>query len=309
MQTLVMERSIWVSATRERIWAAINTPEQLVQWFAPALPGAVLQSDDGGKITVHFGPMGFDFAKLDVIAPMRQVSMCSLPDQLLTATYTLEEEKGGTQVQVSLSGFERLPQASQEDRIRLSKAACDKTLQNLKAYLDGNELPFPQTHTGPLFGQWTQPDGLTAIERSIWINAAPARVWETIVDPKQIQIWFSPNTPWQRTAEQVGGRLFVLNAETNAEQYVEVIEQLDKPHKLVTRCLPEAPDTVVKYRTYTLQEEKGGTQVFLTLAGYDAEPEETRWGHMEQDSSGFGLMLGNIKAHIEGTDLPWPMGF
>jgi len=309
MKTRIMERSIWISATRERVWEALTNPEQLVNWFVPTLPGAVLQGDDSGKITAHFGPMGIDFAKLDQVDPLRQVIIRSLPDQFVTVTYTLEDQKGGTQVLVAISGFEQMPQDSREDRIQYCEAGWDKALKNLKAYIDGDALPFPQAYTGPLFGYWTKPQERLGVERSIWIKASCERVWQAVTDPKQIQAWFSPNTPLQLTALAVGGRFFIPNAETNTEQYVEIIELLDPPYQIVTRCLPEAPDTVVKYKTYTLQEENGGTRLTLTFTGYEPEAEEIRWNHMEENSAGFGVMLQNIKASIEGGDLPFPFGF
>jgi hypothetical protein len=130
-----------------------------------------------------------------------------------------------------------------------------------------------------------------------------------LVDPKKLQQWFSPTTPWQLSALEVGGRFYVENAETQAEMYVEVIEVLDPPHKLMTRCLPEAPDTAVKYKGYTLIEEEGGTRLLLTYAGYEAESDASRWGHMEENSAGFAMALQNIKAFAEEEPLPFPFGF
>jgi uncharacterized protein YndB with AHSA1/START domain len=309
MTSLATERSIWISSTRERVWDALTNPEQLALWFVPTLPGVVLQRDDSNKITAHMGPMGIDFVTLDVIDPLNCVSMRSLPDQVITITYALSDQKDGTQVMVTASGFERLSPEAREERIQLCASGWEKALKNLKSHIDGDALPFPQAYTGPLFGYWRLPQEKVGIERSIWIKASCERVWQAVVDPKQIQQWFSPNTAWELTALQVGGRFFIPNPETHAEQYVEVIELLDPPYQLVTRCVPEAPDTVVKYKTYMLQEENGGTRLTLTYTGYTPEPEETRWNHMEENSVGFGMMLQNVKAFIEGEGLPFPYGF
>lgn len=309
MNSLVIERSIWISNTRERVWEALTNPEQIAQWFVPSLPGVVLQKDENNKLTAHMGPMAIDFVALDAIEPLKRISVRSLPDQVITATYTLADQKGGTQVTIVVSGFDRLAAESRQERLQMCTSGWDKALKNLKAHIDGAALPFPQAHTGPLFGYWRLPQEKAGVERSIWIKASCERVWQAVVDPQQLQQWFSPNTPWQLSALQVGGRFYVLNTETNAEQYVEIIELLDPPYQLVTRCLPEAPDTIVKYKTYALQEESGGTRLTITLIGYEPEAEETRWNHMEQDTVGFGMMLQNLKASVEGEALPFPFGF
>jgi hypothetical protein len=57
------------------------------------------------------------------------------------------------------------------------------------------------------------------------------------------------------------------------------------------------------------KEEHGGTRLTLTLAGYEQEPDDTRWGHIEENAFGFGMMLQNTKAHAEGRNLPFPWGF
>jgi uncharacterized protein YndB with AHSA1/START domain len=210
---------------------------------------------------------------------------------------------------VTLTGFEALPEDTREDRFQLSGAGWEKALKNLKAYVEGETLPFPDAYVGPLFGYWREPKEKLAIERNIWIDASRERVWSAITDPKQLQQWFSPNTVWQLSKLEVGGRFYVHNDETNADMYVQIIERLDPPHQLITRTVPEPPDTVDKSTIYTLIEENGGTRLILTLIGYEPEAESSRWGHMEQDAFGFGMMLQNTKAFVEGNPLPFPWGF
>ena len=135
------------------------------------------------------------------------------------------------------------------------------------------------------------------------------RVWRALTDAKQIQLWFSPTTPWELSALEAGGRLYVHNADTNSEMYVEIIELLDPPHQFATRTVPEPPDTIVNGKKYTLKEENGGTRLTVTLSGYEQEPEDSRWSNMEENTFGFGMMLQNTKAYIEGKALPFPGGF
>lgn len=146
------------------------------------------------------------------------------------------------------------------------------------------------------------------VERSIWINAPRERVWKTITDPEQLEKWFSPGTEWQGTGLQVGGKLYVLDPETQAEMYTQVIEVVDPPRQLVTRSLPE-PEEVSYVTNWMLTEENNGTRLTILHTGYELAPMDTRNMSMEQNAFGFGMMLGNIKAVVEGTPLPMPGGF
>jgi len=309
MERLMVERSIWIAASREQVWKAITHPDQIAQWLVPNLPGVLMKNDANGKITVHLGEMGVDFVILEADEELHQATIHSLPDRLIAVTYTLNDEKGGTQVTVALTGFESLPEGAREDRLAQGGPAWEKALQNLKNHVDGAELAFPQAFVGPLFGYWRETRKTVAIERSIWIAAPRERVWRAITDPKQIQQWFSPATPWELSALEVGGRLYVYDAENDTEMYTQTIELVDPPHRLVTRSVAEPPDTMVQDTMYTLVEENGGTRLTLTYSGYEQEPDATRWSHMEENSFGFGMMLQNTKAFIEGEALPFPGGF
>jgi uncharacterized protein YndB with AHSA1/START domain len=305
---MTVERSIWINASRERIWQALTDPEQILKWFVPALPGQMIL-DEAGKLIVQLGPVNIDFALLESCIEPQQLSLRTLPDRLITTNYRLTEENDGTRLTAITSGFELLIPSAQEERRNLSSAGWEKTLQNLNAFVTGAELPFPYAAVGPLFGYWRDSKSTLATERSIWIDAPRERVWTAITDPQQIQAWSSPATAWELSALELGGRLYIRNEESNAEQYVEIIELLDPPNQLATRTIPEAPDTVVKGKIYTLTAEKGGTRLTVTLSGYEQEAEDTRWGNMEQNAFGFGMMLQNAKAYIEGAELPFPFGF
>ena len=308
MEHVTVERSIWIAAPRERVWHAVTDPAQVVQWLVPNLPGALMQRDDSGKVTIQIGEMGVDFVTLDVVEPMRRAAYGSLPDRLITTTYTLEDDKDGTRVTITMSGFEALPEDARADRLDQSGAGWEQALKNLNAYVAGTELPFPQAYVGPLFGYWRESRKKLAVERSIWIAAPRERVWRAITDPKQLQQWFSPTTAWELSALEVGGRLFAPNAETGAEMYVQVIELIDPLCRFVTRSEPEPPATP-EVTAYTLLEEKGGTRLTVTHSGYELEPDDTRWNNMERNTFGFGMMLQNTKAYLEGASLPFPGGF
>ncbi|MFN8531789.1 MAG: SRPBCC family protein [Anaerolineae bacterium] len=303
-----VERSIWINAPRERVWQAIIQPDQLAQWFLPPAMGAQMKRDEKGMLFVSLGGMDVPVAIIEVVSESHQLISHSVPDMLLTTTYTLEDENNGTRLTVRLSGFEKLPEQAAQERLEPSGAGWDKALNNLKAHLDGAALPFPEGYTTSLYGYRRESKELFAVERSIWIDAPRARVWQAITDPKQLQQWFSPSTPWGLTALEVGGRLYTYHVETETETYAEVIEHVDPPLQLVTRTAVTPPDTP-HFTTWRLDEEQGGTRLTITHSGYELEPETTRHPNMEQNAFGFGMMLANAKAYNEGKALPYPFGF
>jgi uncharacterized protein YndB with AHSA1/START domain len=308
MDKIVMERSLWIPAPRERVWGAVSEPEQLGQWFLPPVMAGAMKRGDGGKILVSLGPMEADVAVLEAVEPPRQVTSRSLPDGLIATTYTLDEKDGGTQVTITMSGFEALPEGSRHDRLNVSGTTWEKALENLKAHVVGGELPHPFAGVAPLFGYWRRLETMMAVERSIWIKASRERVWQAITEPGQIQKWFSPGSTFKATGEQPGSRLYVENPENGEEMYVQILDVIEPPSRLVShsKAEPHEPSFVT---SYTLTEENGGTRLTLTYTGYEGVAEDARPQSMEENTFGFGMMLQNIKAHVEGTEMPFPFGF
>jgi uncharacterized protein YndB with AHSA1/START domain len=303
-----VERSIWINAPRERVWQGILQPDQLAQWFLPPALGAQMKRDDTGMLFVSMGGMEIPVAVIEVVSEARQLISRSVPDMLLTTTYTLEDEKEGTRLTVTMSGFDALSEQAAQERLAPSGAGWEKALNNLKAYIDGAELPFPEGYITSIYGFRRESKDALAIECSIWINASREKVWGAITDPKQLQGWYSPTTLWLLTALEVGGRFYTYDIQTETEMYAEVIERLDPPRQLVKRSVAKPPETS-QVTTWLLEEEKGGTRATITNSGYELQPEGTRHPNMEQNAMGFGMALANLKAYNEGQPLPNPYGF
>ncbi len=306
MEQITVERSILIDAPRERVWQALTEPAQIGQWFLPPALGASLTQDASGALVVSLGPMQIALATLEIVDAAQRVRSRGLPDDLLTVDYTLADEPGRTRVTVTMSGFEALPADARQDRLEQSGAAWGKALENLRASVAGAALPFPEGYVAACYGYRREPREALAVERSIWIRAPRERVWQALTDPKQVEQWFSPGTEWSLSSPGVGGRLFVRNPETGAEMYTQVIEQIDPPQRLATRSAPE-PGEAVSTTAYTLVEEGAGTRLTITYAIY--EQGEGGWMALEQHAFGFGMMLLNVKACVEGEPLPVPGGF
>ena len=308
MEQIKVERSIWIDTPRERVWQAITDPAELAQWLLPPALGAEMKRDAHGTILVSMGGMEIPVAVLEEVDPPRHVRSYGLPDHVISINYLLEEENDSTRVTVTMSGFEDLPVDARQDRILPSGKAWEKALANLKAYVTGIALPFPEGYVAALFGYRRESERSFAVERSIWIDAPRERVWSAVTDPAQLESWFSPGTSWKLTALEVGGRLFTPDPETGNETNVQVIQLVDPPQRFVTHSLPATPGSS-EVTAYLLQEERGGTRLTITNSGYELLPEDGRWSAMEQNAFGFGMMLENLRAYIESKDLPTPGGF
>jgi uncharacterized protein YndB with AHSA1/START domain len=308
MAPISVERSIWIAAPRERVWQAVVEPEQLAQWFLPPALGAQLRRDDSGKLSVLMGPMAVEVAVFEQIDPPRQLISRGLPDRLIAAAYALEEENGGTRVTVRLTGLDTLPAAAAQERLGPTGAGWEKALQNLKAFVEGAPLPFPDGVLTSVFGYRREKAGKLAVERSIWIAAPRERVWRAITDPKQVEQWFSPGTAWRLSALEAGGQLSVYDPETDSDKYIQIIELVDPPHRFVTHSVAEPPAPAY-VSSWTLDEENGGTRLTITHSGYELVSGDTRHNNVEQNGFGFGMMLDNLRAMVEGRTLPYPGGF
>lgn len=305
MDHLNVERSIWIDAPPQRVWQAVTEPGQLAQWFLPSGLGFEMGLAEDGTLSVLMGPMSNNVARLEGLDAPRQVTIRSLPDSLLATTYSLEPDMNGTRVTVRLSGLEALPPDAAQERIEPLRRGWSKALENLKAFVEGREVPHPEGFVSSVYGYRRESPQVLAVERSIWIDASRERVWQAITDPAQIAQWFSPGTEWRGSGLRVGGTLSVYDPETDSEMYVQVIDAVDAPRRFVTRTQDEPAHVTI----WTLNEEDGGTRLTLTYTGYENEPDDARHNNMEQNAFGFGMMMENLKAVIEGEALPYPGGF
>lgn len=137
------------------------------------------------------------------------------------------------------------------------------------------------------------------VKRSIWINAPRERVWKAVSEPDQIAAWFAPGTEFKMEDNTVS---ILMDGQWLPVASIEVV---DPPSELTTRGLP---DKIIA-TSYILEEENGGTRFTVIEKGLESLPAEDREKHLEQDSAGWELALGNLNAYIEGKPLVKPEGF
>ena len=142
----VLEHTIWVDTPRERAWQAITETEQIKQWWGANGYAEITDLSPDAKIKFSTGD-GPIFATIRRVDPLHEFlyewpphpRYFSVP---FVTSYTLEEENGGTRVTFSESGFEAWPD-DEVRRARFERISSEfrMVLENLKAYLEGRNLP------------------------------------------------------------------------------------------------------------------------------------------------------------------------
>src|SRR5215469_8686594 len=132
METVVIERSIVVTADRERVWQAITAPEHIAHWFEPIrferlAVGEALTFSWGGEGSIALVEPMERFGFRWQIAPPH-------PAQTLVI-FALETVPEGTRITVTEQGFEALPDEVREIRFQDNVQGWEKELGELLAYL------------------------------------------------------------------------------------------------------------------------------------------------------------------------------
>jgi len=149
MEKLAVERTVWIAAPRERAWRAVTEPEQLDRWYATYYRWEIPALQVGTTIKFYNKDNNTDFmlATIEVVDPPRQFTLRWQPDQqypamTLITSFLLEEENGGTRVTISESSYESLPDDERQQWLDATGAGYTKSMENLKAHLEGRSLPY-----------------------------------------------------------------------------------------------------------------------------------------------------------------------
>ena len=140
METIAVERTIWINAPRERVWSAITDSAQIQQWWGGGDYWEITALHVGA--TIKFGdPNDLMVASVAVVDPPREFSIRWPPQPQyhninMYTSFVLAEENGGTRVTVSETGFEGLPDDLRQKRMDQTSKGYATVLANLKALLE-----------------------------------------------------------------------------------------------------------------------------------------------------------------------------
>ena len=143
-----IEKEIVIRAPKERVYAALTTPEQFIQWFSIGVEG---KFETGERPIVDFGEYGR--FKIYVVAAnpcdyfaYRSVDGSShsphgffgdvLAEPNTLVEFTLTEVDGGTKLHLKESGIASLPAEVIVETLKGNSAGWDFMLGRLLGYLD-----------------------------------------------------------------------------------------------------------------------------------------------------------------------------
>jgi uncharacterized protein YndB with AHSA1/START domain len=144
-----------------------------------------------------------------------------------------------------------------------------------------------------------------SFETSIFIAASRDRVWQAITEPKQLEQWFVPGSPWEMPALEVGAPVKFYFGGTDVQD--GVIEVVDALTQFRLRWQPHEshPETTM-VTTFSLVDENNGTRITVHEAAYKAVPDELRHEQVKLEDNGTEIIAANLKAFVEGVPLPYP---
>jgi uncharacterized protein YndB with AHSA1/START domain len=150
-----------------------------------------------------------------------------------------------------------------------------------------------------------------AVERSIWINAARDRAWRAVTKPEHLDKWYADKMfatfyRWHIPALEVGRIVKFYNKDNESDMQIATIEDVDPLREFTLRWQPHANYPQVSLVTcFLLAEENGGTRVTISESGYENVPEAERQSVLDASGEGYTLSMENLKAYLEGRDLPY----
>jgi uncharacterized protein YndB with AHSA1/START domain len=144
-KTFSVERSIWINATRQRVWEAITDPQQIQQWYSPTTPWIITDLKPGGKLYAPDPENGTErYAQmLDVVEPLICFVTRALPDLQEATIYTLTEEGSGTRLTITNTGYEWKAAELRHQSMEQNSFGYGMVLENLRAFIGGQSLPYP----------------------------------------------------------------------------------------------------------------------------------------------------------------------
>jgi uncharacterized protein YndB with AHSA1/START domain len=144
-----VERSIWIKASRERVWKAITDPAQIELWFSPGTSWRLSAAQVGGELSVY-NPESDSYGYVQIIdtfEPPRKLVTREVPEPpappeaFHVTTYTLVEENGGTRLWLQHSGYEREAANVRRDNMNQNTFGFGMMLENLRAVAEDDKIP------------------------------------------------------------------------------------------------------------------------------------------------------------------------
>jgi uncharacterized protein YndB with AHSA1/START domain len=137
---LIVSQQVRVAATPERIWEALTSPAELVQWYAPGCRWEIDSLDIGASLRFFNTETDIQVATVEeCLAPhrlmLRWVPDPALPAASLLSSYTIDGGAHETEVTLAQSGYETVPETQRAMWIDADQRALPAIAASLVAHL------------------------------------------------------------------------------------------------------------------------------------------------------------------------------
>ena len=141
------------------------------------------------------------------------------------------------------------------------------------------------------------------LQHTIWIAAPRGRTWHAITETEHIKQWWGAEGYAEITELSPDANIRFGTADG---PILATIRLVDPPHEFVYEWPPHPRYFSVPFVTrYILDEENAGTRVTFSESGFEAWPDdEARRARFDRISGEFRMVLENLKAYLEGSNLP-----
>ena len=147
MSTDRIEKKIVLRAPRSRVWRAIADAEEFGTWFGAKLEGPFAA---GARVRGRITIPGYEHVMMDItierVEPERLFSYRWHPyaiepgvdysgEPTTLVEFRLDEVAGGTELTVTESGFDRIPEARRAEAFRMNDQGWAKQLENIERHV------------------------------------------------------------------------------------------------------------------------------------------------------------------------------
>ena len=142
-----IEKQIVLDAPRSRVWRALTDSKEFGEWFRMSLEGPFVAGKSVKGRVLHKGyeHMNVEFA-VERVEPEHTFTYRWHPypmdpnydyskDPMTLIEFSLEEQKGGTLLRVTESGFDSIPLARRAEALKMHDGGWTGQLKNIERWL------------------------------------------------------------------------------------------------------------------------------------------------------------------------------
>lgn len=146
MTELSIMEQVRVEAPVARVWRALTTPDELVEWYAPGCRWEATSFAPGARVQFYNTETDVQTAVVEEALSPRRLALrwqveAGDPGPSILNTFTLDAAGTATAVTIRQAGYEALPAEVREEWLAQDRGALAAIAASLKAYLERGQAP------------------------------------------------------------------------------------------------------------------------------------------------------------------------